>query len=353
MTGPTNHPESFYIWDGVTEALSDRGYSDVANAINTKIVDDYGLNAGLTPLSELRIAPTQRLAGGIFAGNTLDTNFFQSTLTGSSTIVVANKLATLATGTTANSTGRVETIVTGQYISSNSNFYRGLIVLGDTGAANNVRKWGATVTTDGYFFYLNGTEFGIGVRKNGNETLIPQGSFNKDTSFVLDTKIHIYEIYYKISKAYFTIDSKLVHEITIDDAPLVAEFNLKPSISNVNSNGLTTNHSISTALMTINRFGALTTNPFYKNLVGAGTFLLKQSSGRLHSIVCNNASTATGQLITIYDNTSAAGTKIGTLDLSKLPSPTVIQYNSSGVAFNNGLTLVIVGSTVDITVIYE
>lgn len=321
--------------------------------ITTKIVDNYGLNAELTPLNELRTTATHRLAGGTFVGTIPDSNIYTSVLTGSATTTITDRLMTLATGITANSTGRIETTVTGQYTASNANFSRFVLSVGDTGVTNNIRRWGATTTANGFFFYLKGTEFGIGVRKNSAETYTPLASFNGDKTFVLDTNLHVYEIYYKTSGAYFVIDEKLVHTMTVTTVPLVADFNLKPAITNENSNNLATNHTVNCTLMTVSRFGELTTNPFYKNLVGAGTFTLKQSAGRLHSIICNNAATTTGQSITIYDNTTGSGTKIGTLDLSKLPSPMTIQYNSNGVAYSTGLTLVIVGAAVDVTVIYE
>jgi hypothetical protein len=49
----------------------------------------------------------------------------------------------------------------------------------------------------------------------------------------------------------------------------------------------------------------------YKNLTATGTVTLKTTRGYLHS-VCINTPAATGT-ITIYDNTAASGTKIGTI----------------------------------------
>ena len=327
-------------------------YNSTANSFDTRMVDEYGFEAELTPLNEIRTADKHRLCGGMFGGATPDPNIYTTALTGSSTATITDRLMTLATGVTANSTARIETVVTGQYSASNSNMARFLLKVGDTGVTNNIRRWGATTTGDGYFFYLNGTTFGIGYRKNTVETYITQANFNGDKTFILDTNLNAYEIYFTTTKAYFTINSKLVHILSATTVPLIANFNLKPAITNVNSNGSITNCTISATAMTLNRFGSLITNPFYKNLVGAATTTLKQSAGRLHSIVVNGAG-VTSQSVTIYDNTSATGTKIGTIDLSKIPSPTVLQYNTNGVAFSNGLTFVIVGSAVDITVIYE
>ena len=327
-------------------------YNSTANSFDTRMVDEYGFEAELTPLNEIRTADKHRLCGGMFGGATPDPNIYTTALTGSSTATITDRLMTLATGVTANSTARIETVVTGQYSASNSNMARFLLKVGNLATTNNIRRWGATTIGDGYFFYLNGTTLGIGYRKNTVETYIPQASFNGDKTFILDTNLNAYEIYFTTTKAYFTINSKLVHTLTATTVPLVANFNLKPAITNFNSNGSITNCTISATAMTLNRFGNLVTNPFYKNLVGAGTYTLKQSAGRLHSIVVNGAGT-TGQSVTIYDNISATGTKIGTIDLSKIPSPIVLQYNTNGIAFSNGLTLVVTGAAVDITVIYE
>ena len=324
----------------------------IGQPITSKIVNGFGINAELTPLYELRVANTHRLAGGLFAGSSLDSNFYTSTLTSGATVSVADSVMTVSSNTTNGSTGRVETVTTAQYTASNSNMFRGVIKVGDLGVTGNIRRWGATTTNDGYFFFLNGTVLGIGVRKNTTETLTNQSQFNGDKTFVLDTNFHVYEIYYKTSGIYFIIDGKLIHQISTSTTSLVSSLNLKPAISNVNA-ASTTNCTISAMLMTIARFGDLVTNPIYKNLVGASTTTLKQSAGRLHSIICNNAAQTAGQSITIYDNTTNSGAKIGTIDLSKLPSPMAIQYNTNGVEFNTGLTLVTVGAAVDITVIYE
>lgn len=338
----------------VQQGIQASGAYNISGSFDTTIVDEYGLKAELTPLSELRTTTTHRLAGGLFIGSTLDTNIYTSTLTSGATATVSNTELILSTNTTLNATAKVETIGVGQYTASNSNMYRGVIRLGDVGSDSNIRSWGVNSTdgNDGYYFSLNNSTLCVNYKKASITTIIFQSQFNIDNTFIIDTNYHVYEIYYKTSGIFFVIDGKLVHKINTTNTPLVGNLNFKPFVKNDNT-AVSVNHNIYTMLMTVNRFGELTTNPFYKNLVGAATTTLKQSAGRLHSIVCNNASTAAGQLITIYDNTTATGTKIGTIDLSKLPSPTVIQYNSNGVAFNNGLTLVVAGSAVDITVIYE
>lgn len=73
------------------------------------------------------------------------------------------------------------------------------------------------------------------------------------------------------------------------------------------------------------------------------TTTVKSDPGVLHSIVVNT--TAAGA-ITIYDNTAASGTKIGTLKSSIAEGTYYFDVN-----FNTGLTIVTAASS-DITVTY-
>lgn len=82
----------------------------------------------------------------------------------------------------------------------------------------------------------------------------------------------------------------------------------------------------------------------YRNITTATTTAIKSGKGRLSHISINGSSLAGA--VTVYDNTSAAGTKIAT-----------IASGASGgkvfdVALEVGLT-VVTASADDITVVYE
>jgi len=193
----------------INQELEDcEAYNYTQKSFNASLIDGYGFEAEFSPMGEIRTADKYRLAGGLFTGSALDPSIFISALTGTATAVVADRLMTLATGTTANSTGRVETVTVGQYTASNPNMFRAIIGVSNLGSINNSRKWGATTTTNGYFYYLKDTEFGIGYRKNGVETLVAQTNFNGDKTFVLNTNFNTYEIYYTTTKVYFSINDK-------------------------------------------------------------------------------------------------------------------------------------------------
>jgi hypothetical protein len=83
----------------------------------------------------------------------------------------------------------------------------------------------------------------------------------------------------------------------------------------------------------------------YTNITTATTTTVKSGRGVLRSLVVN---TTTAFAITIYDNTSAAGTKIATIAASAAVG-TNFSYN---VRFHTGLTIVTAGAS-DITVVWE
>lgn len=82
----------------------------------------------------------------------------------------------------------------------------------------------------------------------------------------------------------------------------------------------------------------------HRNITTGTTTVVKSGAGVLKSITVNT--TAAGA-ITVYDNTSAAGTKIATLKSSVVEG--TYQYD---VAFATGLTIVTAAAS-DITVAYN
>lgn len=98
---------------------------------------------------------------------------------------------------------------------------------------------------------------------------------------------------------------------------------------------------------------SVTNYPFghlYQNITTATTTTVKSGAGVLHRLVVNTP-VASGT-ITLYDNTSGSGTKIGTVTLPSTllnNGPMVAQYEC---AFVTGLTIVTTG-TCDITVTYR
>jgi len=86
----------------------------------------------------------------------------------------------------------------------------------------------------------------------------------------------------------------------------------------------------------------------FTNISTATTTTVKSGKGNLHCININTG--VASATITIYDSTTATGTKIGTLTLpSTVGQPFNLFYD---LAFTNGLTIVTSGAT-DLTVVYR
>lgn len=85
----------------------------------------------------------------------------------------------------------------------------------------------------------------------------------------------------------------------------------------------------------------------FLNITGQATTAVKTGAGILHTITFNKP-TATA-VITVYDNTAASGTKIGTITIPSSPMPVTLTYDA---VFGTGLTIVTGTADSDITVTY-
>lgn len=86
----------------------------------------------------------------------------------------------------------------------------------------------------------------------------------------------------------------------------------------------------------------------YLNITGQATTTVKSVPGVLHAITFNNP--VATSVVTIYDNTTNAGTKIGTITVPASPMPVTLLYD---VNFGTGLTIVTATASSDITVSYQ
>jgi hypothetical protein len=89
----------------------------------------------------------------------------------------------------------------------------------------------------------------------------------------------------------------------------------------------------------------------YQNITTDATTIVKSGSGVLHRIVINTP--VASSVITLYDNTTNSGSKIGTITLPATllsQGPMVAQYE---LAFTTGLTIVTGTGASDITVVYR
>ncbi len=306
-----------------------------------QVVDQTGNLTEVTPYGEVHSVEPVRIAGGVFNDNTLNANFFTATNTNGGTSTVTNTLLSLATNTTANGATQVYTAQIARFVGGSSNRFYGRILTGDTGTANNTRRWGlmAPGGTDGVYFKLSGTTLSVNTRKGGTESSVTI------TPSITLTNLNLYEIDYNSGTIYFIIDGTVVYTL---NALVTYTNNIQFTafIDNTNAAGSTTNVTISAVNLSVYRLGSLITQPIYGRITTAATTTFKLGPGLLHRITLNNP---TGTLITIYDNTAGSGTTIAVINTPAQANPVTLEY---GTQFSNGLTVVSTG-TWDATIIFE
>lgn len=321
-------------------------------SVTKQISDQYGFAAECTPMDELRVAQSYRLVGSTFTGSTIDTNFWTVTIAASGGTVATADLTTMAGALTLSSktdaTGSVivQSVRSARYVGGNSNRYRAQVQFGDTGVANNTKRWGMFDGTDGAYFKLAGTTLSVCTMKAGSETAVTSGSWNGSTATPTLTNANTYEIYITNSKVFWVISGVLVHTLSATASTWTATTTLPVRADNINATN-TTDTTMTVRVMTIYRLGPIETLPTYKHITGAATTVCKLGAGNLHRIIVNQA----GTLCTITDNTTSGGTVIGILDTNKATGNLgAIEYH---LPFSVGLTLVTTGAGTDITVVYE
>ena len=317
-----------------------------------QLKDQLGYIGNNTPTSEARVAEITRLVGSQFAGSTVDTNFWTSTVANSATITQASSEITLTSGVNSAASAQLHSVHRGRVIAGISQQWRGGIQVNDIGIASNVRRWGVAwgatmpTITDGAFFQLNGTTFQIVTRKGSSDTPVSSGAFNGSvSSYTMTTNAATYEIYYTQTAVLFVINGVLIHTVSASSVTWTNEITLHCYLSNINA-GNTTSVNVEARFSSIRRVGKENSMPVPARISTATTTVLKYGPGFLHHITVNNP---TNNAITIYDNTAASGTAIAIINPGASATPFSLPYDCP---FQTGLTIVTAG-TPDLTVIYE
>jgi hypothetical protein len=299
----------------------------------------------------LRVAEATRLVGSTFQGQSgltpstgvtnTDPNFWTGTCANSATINQLNNSVLISSGTNVGGSAIFQSVRIARYVGSVSNRFRAQIQLGDTGVADNTRRWGMFNGTDGAYFELAGTTLSACVRKTNNRTAV--AALSAPT-----TSVTAYEIYITNSKAYFVIGGVLVATHNATSTTWSDALSLPVRIDNINS-GSSTNSTITVRVATITRLGKLETNPQFKNITGVTTTqILKYGAGVLHEIIVGTV--ANSATIAVYDNVTGTTTPIILLSLPEIAAPIAIPIHAP---FQNGLNIVPSSATLNLTVIYE
>lgn len=322
--------------------------------VGSEDIPDYGIRDAVTG-SRLRVSnfgslathQPVRLAGGAFDGSALDTNQWTETLgvTGSSSL--SGGILTMDPGLLI--TGRVleQSIKVGRFLPSHPTWFLGRFALGDTGAANNIRRWGVFDANNGIFFELNGATKRLVTRKAGTDTAIT--TFDAPANWTLDTNFHNYEMRISIGTIFFLIDNLLLHTASFPTTTWAATPHLRIGLETVNSGVVVGTPTLKCPIVSYARFGEANSRPSFLNITSATTTVLKPGPGNLHHILVNKKGTVSAT-VTIYDNTAGSGTVIGTIDLTTANPGAAAEYD---VDANVGITIVTAGSNIDITAVYE
>ncbi len=327
----------------------------------TKLIDEYGNDIEGTMLNQLKVAQSYRLSGGVFNLATLDTNFFTAVTSAGGTATVSGGELTLALTTTSGSYAGIRTNSTARYMGSNMNYYRSVHRVSDLGAANNIRRCGLCDTlpvVEGFFFQLSNTTFQIVSRKAGVDTTVSSGSFNgngtlSNQSYSLDLSYHTFEIYYTNRRVMFVVDGTPIHTFVATTTTLASTRHFKAFMDSSNA-GVGTAVSCLCSSLTVNRYGSQTSQPksYFQQGTTAG-ILLKTGIGSIHSMIISGVTN--NSVITIYDNTSAAGTVIWSSGaMSNQTVPFDVSFNGSGpTQFENGLFMTVTAANSNVFIKYE
>ncbi len=308
-----------------------------------QIIDNTGNLVEVTPYGEMHGITPVRIAGGIFDDGVLDTSFYTATNTNGGTTTVANSVATLATNTTANGATKITTAQRARFVGGTTNRFHGHLYFGDSGTANNVRRWGMlnNAGTDGIYFKLSGTTLSVCTLKGSTETS------TTITPTLTLTNLNKYEIDYTAGIIYFVIND-LVVLTTVPTLPATNTEQFYAFADNTNSGSSTTNVTMNLVHLTAYRLGRLSTQPISSLVTVAATTVLKYGPGLLQRVTIGTPASS-GSTITLYDNTSGTGTTITAINGPSQANPVTLEY---GLAFSNGLTAVSTG-TWNATIIFE
>jgi len=314
--------------------------------------DDSGFAVNNTPFGEMTTVQTIKLVGSLFPGNTLDTAFWTAVIGTGGSVAPVNGLLTMQTGTTANNATSLTTINNARFLAGHTNRFRAVVVLPDTGVANNTRRGGAYTATDGVFYELAGTVFNLVTRKASVEARVANGSFNGilGARVALDTNTHTWEIVYTAFTIWYFYDGNLLHTSSFNTT-WSSTLNLPITYENFNTGGSTTNVILTTFGATILRNGQFIGQPqhFFQSGLTAGQ-TLKIGPGGLQGMLISNVTNNAN--VTLYDSLTAAGTIIwqsGAMGAQTIP----FSLDFKGISFNIGLVLVVAGAACNALVLYE
>lgn len=327
---------------------------DQSGAIGTHLTDPQtAAESRVAPSGPLEVAALVRLVGDNFiTGEPLLPTIWNTGLVNGGDITVTDGELSLNTNTTANGEVNIETKRLARFITGTFNLSHHAIALPDFNAADCVREWGCydpvAGTNNGIFMRNDSGSLSIVRIKNGVEVAnVPEGSFNGPVTVVKNDNIHIYEFMYNAGIVYVLQDRKLIHTIGSPSSAAYGTPHLKCGVRIYNKNGNTTANKIISRGLSIGRLGGSEAVPSYEYISAAGTYMIKNTPGKLKRIVIGDKGTA-ASTITLYDSTTGSGQIIASIDTDEVSNDLLYE-----VEFDMGLTLVVTGASIKLTVVYD
>lgn len=333
-----------------------RGVGVSANLYDTQIAKYQRIS----PTGAALVESTKRMVGGGFVGS-LDTVAWTAATSGTgSASGAASSIATVTSGTSNSGYGTLKSASKSRFLYASVNNFRGTFRIPATGGTGTTRTWGAfnfgsgSAIQDGFYFSYDGTTSTLSVNSCNTGVVtntVNSGSFNGEVkTYTLDTSPHNYEIVYQVAGVWFFVDGVLLHKISLASGiiPMSGDMALTTSAAASNSASGTTSASLEIWAMSIVRFGSAEPGPQYFHIASAATNVIKIGPGTLQHVNVNTAGSNNFSL-TIYDNTSAAGSIIAIVN-----SNTAVATLDYSTDFSNGLTVVSAGTTPgDYTIIFD
>lgn len=334
--------------------LSDVGVT-YGGSLKSSISDDLNFPSFNTPTGEVRTTEPVRLIGAGFEGTTIDSRFWTFGASGTSASISQTGCELVVTSGTSNAASvYAYSVRRARYVSGSSMRFRCVGKLGDTGTANNKRRWGVgwgssmPTITDGAWFQVDGTEFSIVTCKGGVETKVTAANFNGDLgAYALTALVAVCEIYYTNSTIKFCIGGLTIHTVTASSASWTNTLAFHSFVDSLNSGVLGASVTINVRTASTYRLGKIETQPIYYNISGnAATHVLKLGQGILHKIIYNNTS---GTSLALVDNVTGTTPSIGIITTASSALGVWDYY----VPFNTGLIAITTGNGLDCTIVYE
>jgi hypothetical protein len=330
------------IVEALPQALTESGRLKTESVIVGRDGDEI---VEVTETNMLGVATYVKLVGSNFDGAIKDINFWTESIVNGASASQSGDIQ-LRTNTSANASIKYTSNIRGRFIIGTTNYFVGYARVTTSATTNNYRRIGAYDDADGFFFELDGSTFNLVTRRGGSDIKVPNGTFNGNLglSYIVDNSYHKLEIEWTPLTVYFYIDGYKLHSVS--NGILTNFLTLPIRIENTNYSGQTANVIFDCLAAAILRTGQETSLPTYKRITTGSTTVCKYGSGTLQRVIMNQPANGT---VTIYDNTTSAGTIIAIVDPDNGVTPFGLEYN---LPFSTGLTIVN-AVTVDMTVIYE